>query len=394
MMMKKLLALAFCVAVPLSGFTQDRIQPSPDGNVSLKLEVARAIEKGISFLKSQQDPATGAWSNATLPALTALPISSILGDPSRDLKAPLPPEVEKGYEYILKNQQPDGSIFVKGLATYNTALSITALSQSGKPEHFPVIAKARRFLIGQQQDYDGLGKSDNVLDGGIGYGGSYTHSDLSNTHLAMEALHYSKKVLADTTFDESKQIDLDWDAAIEFVSLCQNTEKTVKKLGDWAALREEDKGGFVYFPGNTKAEEIKLENGKKTALRSYGSMTYAGMLAFIYAEMSPTDPRIQAALTWLQSNYTLDENPGLQAQGLFYYYHTMAKALSVAQIRTLKTPEGKEINWREDLALKIMSTQGSNGEWINNGSNRWMESDKVLVSSYALLALEHIYGGL
>jgi squalene-hopene/tetraprenyl-beta-curcumene cyclase len=393
-MMKKLLLLAFTIAIPLVGFGQDRLPPSPDGNVSMKLEVARAIEKGISFLKSQQDPATGAWSNATLPALTALPISAILGDPNRDPKAPLPAEVDKGYQFLLKNQKPDGGIYEKGLATYNTALSVTALSQSGNPEHFPVIAKARRHLIGQQQDYAGKGQADQVFSGGIGYGGSYTHSDLSNTHLAMEALHFSKKALADTTFDESKEVDLDWDAAIEFVSLCQNTEKTVQKLGDWAALREEDKGGFVYFPGNTKSEQIKLENGQKTALRSYGSMTYAGLLAFIYAEMNPTDPRIQAALNWLQTNYTLDENPGLQAQGLFYYYHTMAKALSVAGIKSLKTPGGKEIKWREDLALKIMSTQGNNGEWINNGSNRWMESDKVLVSSYALLALEYIYGGL
>ena len=39
-------------------------------------------------------------------------------------------------------------------------------------------------------------------DGGIGYGGSYAHSDLSNTHLALEALYYSKQVLSDTEFDE------------------------------------------------------------------------------------------------------------------------------------------------------------------------------------------------
>ena len=51
----------------------------------------------------------------------------------------------------------------------------------------------------------------------IGYGGTYAHSDLSNTHLALEALYYSKKLLTDTEFDESKEFDLDWSAAIEFV---------------------------------------------------------------------------------------------------------------------------------------------------------------------------------
>jgi squalene-hopene/tetraprenyl-beta-curcumene cyclase len=159
-------------------------------------------------------------------------------------------------------------------------------------------------------------------------------------------------------------------------------------------VREEDRGGFVYFPGSTKSDEIEMEDGKRTALRSYGSMGYAGLLAFIYAEMDTADPRIQSALTWLQGNYTLEENPGMKAQGLYYYYHTMAKALSIAQINNLKTPEGKIINWRKDLALKIMANQGTDGSWINDGSNRWMEDDKVLVSAYALLALEHIFRGL
>ncbi len=373
------------------------IKPGPDGDVSLKLEIQRAIDRGIAFLKSKQDRETGAWSEPNMPALTALAISTMMGDPSRDALAPLPKEIEKGYEFIVSKAKRDGGIYGKGLATYNTSLSVMALVQSGKKEHLPIIAKARRLLINQQQDYDKRGTVDNLFDGGIGYGGSYAHSDLSNTHLAMEALYYSKQVLADTEFDESSEFDLDWDAAIEFVSLCQNSKKTVEKHGDWAALRREDEGGFIYFPGDSKSGEIELtaaDGSKKTALRSYGSMSYAGLLAFIYAEMDIDDPRVQSALTWLKSNFTLEENPGMDAQGLYYYYHTMAKALSLARIKKLKTPEGKIINWKESLALKIMSTQMRDGSWINEGSNRWMEDDPVLVSAYSLLTLEYIFRGL
>ena len=226
------------------------------------------------------------------------------------------PKSAKGYEFLLKNQKSDGGIYGKGLATYNTALSVMALSQSGDKAHLPVIAKARRLLINQQQDYDRRGETDNLFDGGIGYGGSYAHSDLSNSHLAMEALYYSKKVLADTEFDESSEFDLDWDAAIDFVSRCQNSEATAKRLGDSIGLREQDKGGFVYFPGSTKSDMILLDDGKTTALRSYGSISYAGMLAFIYAEMDMDDPRLQSALKWLQANYTLEENPGNGCPGL------------------------------------------------------------------------------
>ena len=141
--------------------------------------------------------------------------------------------------------------------------------------------------------------------------------------------------------------------------------------------------------------EIETGDGeKRTALRSYGSMGYAGMLAFIYAEMELDDPRVQATLKWLQANYTLEENPGMDAQGLFYYFHTMSKALSIAQIKELKTPEGKTINWKNDLALKMMSTQKADGSWLNDDSNRWMEDDPILVTAYALITLEHVYRSL
>ena len=393
--------LSTVVAVAVSGLApnvpaQDRISPERDGDVSMKLELERAISKGVAFLKSQQDPAKGAWSDGGQPAFSALAISSILGDPSRDPASPLPAEVEKGYEFLLSNVKPDGGIYGKGLATYNTSLSIMALLQSGNPEHLPVIAKARRLLINQQQDYDKKGVTDNLLDGGIGYGGSYAHSDLSNTHLAMEALYYSKKALADTEFDQSSEFDLDWDAAIEFVSMTQNTEATTKKLGDWAGLREEDKGGFIYFPGDTKSEEIVLKTpgGEKTALRSYGSMSYAGLLSFIYADLDPDDPRIAAVMDWLQKNFTLEENPGMDAQGLYYYYHTMSKALAITGTKALVTPEGKKIDWKQELALKVMGTQQPDGSWINEGSNRWMEDNPILVTAYSLLSLQHVYRNL
>lgn len=399
--MMKSLRIHSIVGMVLFGFiftaaAQDRISPEADGDVSLKLEIQRAIDKGVAFLKSQQDHATGAWSDADVPALSALAISGILGDPSLDASQPLSAEVEKGYEYLLSNVKPDGGIYGKGLATYNTSLSIMALLQSGNPEHLPVIAKARRLLINQQQDYDKKGVTDNLFDGGIGYGGSYAHSDLSNTHLAMEALYYSKKALADTEFDQSSEFDLDWDAAIEFVSKTQNTEATAKKLGDWAAVREEDKGGFIYFPGDTKSEEIMLKTpeGEKTALRSYGSMSYAGLLSFIYADLDPEDPRIAAVMDWLQKNFTLEENPGMDAQGLYYYYHTMSKALAITGTKALVTPEGKKIDWKKELALKVMSTQQTDGSWINEGSNRWMEGDSILVTAYSLLSLQHVYRNL
>lgn len=392
--MKIVIALSLAL-VSSAVFAQDRLLSSPDGNVSLKMEIQRSIDKGIAYLLTQQDAESGSFSDSKLPAFTALAAASMLGDPSRDLEAPLNDGLEKALDFLVSNQKADGGIYGKGLATYNTALSVMALSQSGRQSDYPVMARARRLLINQQQDYDRRGETDNLFDGGVGYGGSYAHSDLSNSHLAMEALYYSQRILADTEYDESADFDLDWEAAIEFVSRCQNSKETVERLGETVGLRDEDEGGFVYFPGNTKSDVIELDDAAdKVALRSYGSMSYAGLLAFIYADMDQSDPRIQSALDWLRSNYTLEENPGMDAQGLFYYYHTMAKALNTARINRLKTPEGKNIDWRKDLALKIMADQASDGHWTNRGSNRWMEDNPVLVTSYSLLALQHIFRGL
>ncbi len=52
------------------------------------------------------------------------------------------------------------------------------------------------------------------------------------------------------------------------------------------------------------------------------------------------------------------------------------------------------MNWRRDLALKTLANQANDGSWVNAKSNRWMENDPILVTSYSLLALEHIYRGL
>jgi len=393
--MKLLLTTLLFIGLAVTPLTaQNTVTGSPDGDVSLKLEIERAIAKGATYLTGQQDPETGSWSDPTLPAISALAISALMGDPNLDLNAGNPAAADKGYEFLLTNVKSDGGIYGKGLATYNTSLSIMALAQSGNEKHLPVIAKARRLLINQQQDFDKRGETDNLFDGGIGYGGSYAHSDLSNTHFAMEALYYSRKVLADTEYDESSDFDLDWEAAIDFVSLVQNSEATVERIGDGFGLREEDEGGFVYFPTSTKSDQIPIKGDdgrERTALRSYGSMSYAGLLAFIYADMDRDDPRVASVMRWLQNNYTLEENPGMDAQGLFYYYHTMSKALAITGTKKLVAPEGNRIDWKKDLALKIMSLQGQDGSWINQESNRWMEDDTTMVTAYGMLTLQHIY---
>lgn len=356
-------------------------QPSP--YLSLKLEMKHAIQQGNAFLKSKQDEA-GFWGDEQTPALTALALAAAARDPNFDYTKELPARLQKGYDWLRKTQKDDGGFYEKGLATYNTSAAIMALLALGREEDEDAILKARGFLINLQTDWGDKGETDNKYDGGIGYGGTYPHSDMSNTYLALEALYLSRHIAQDN--EKGKQPELNWEAALKFVSRCQNLEATNDQV---AAVAPEDKGGFVYFPGDSKAGERELEDGR-VALRSYGSMSYAGLLSLVYADLDKDDPRVQAVLDWLGRNYTLEENPGLGLQGLYYYYHAMTKSLVAAQIDKLKLEDGATADWRRDLGTRLVSSQRPDGSWVNENS-RWWENDAILVTTYVVMTLEQLY---
>ncbi|MFT4638044.1 MAG: squalene-hopene/tetraprenyl-beta-curcumene cyclase [Verrucomicrobiales bacterium] len=379
--MIKIRAVAFSVLLSCS------LTSSWAEDVSMKLEVRHAIDRGVKWLGEHRD-AKHFWSDANYPALTALPLAALLLDPSRDREAPLSSEVESSLDWILSLVKQDGGIYGKGLGNYNTSVSMMALILAERPQDEKVLLQARRFLTNQQQDYGVRGEQDHTLDGGIGYGSSYAHSDLSNTHLALEALYYSKSLIQDKP--EEAAYKLNWDAAIAFVSKCQNLPETNSE--PWVSGDPANRGGFIYFPGDSKSGEQKLPDGK-VALRSYGSMGYAGMLSFIYADLDQSDPRMMAVLQWLTENYAVDENPGMGAEGLYYYYHTMAKALTLADVKELTLKDGTKVNWRSDLCKKLFDLQNPDGSWAN-ATQRWWEGDAVLATSYALLAMERLYPGL
>lgn len=361
---------------------------------SLKQEIRLAYDRGLAFLKGRQNAETGQWGDAEPVAFTALAIMSQLLAPERQPGDALTPEIEMAYDFLLKNVQPDGGIYVKARANYNTSLALTALMLSPKPQDEQTLLAARRFIIGQQNDFDEKGVADNPFDGGVGYGtpkpDKPAHADLSNTHFALEALYYSEALLADKGDAGKDEPQLNYAAAIQFIQNCQNRPETNK--ASWVSTDKADAGGFVYSPGETRGKETTTPDGR-TALRSYGSISYAGMLSFIYAGLDKSDPRVKAVMQWLSENYTLEENPGVGPEGLYYYYHTMAKALAIAEVDFLKTEDGKTVDWRAGLAEKLLNLQKSDGSWANS-TGRWMESDQVLSTCYTLMALARVHEGL
>jgi len=356
----------------------------PSSNVSLRQEVEHAIDKGLSWLEKSQST-NGCWSSPDYPAVTGLALAAFeLKAVGRDPK----PEVEavkKGYAYLMSCVQPDGGIYRKDLQSYNTSISLMALVLANRPEYRPAIEKARKFVIGLQNLPQPGGSTNDAFVGGIGYGKGDKRPDLSNTSWALEALYLSKPP---GTAEELRleATDLNWKAAIHFIQSCQNlpSHNSSSQVSD----DPRDKGGFIYSPVESKAGETNLPSGR-VALRSYGSMSYAGLLSYIYADLKPDDPRVTAVVDWLRRNFTIEQNPDLGQQGLYYYYHTMAKALTIYGVDRLQTEDGRSINWREQLALRLINLQKADGSWANE-NGRWWEKDPSLVTAYSLIALDMV----
>ncbi len=386
--MKRRQFLATTIALGASAWVRAADEPLPKDakNLSFRNELKDSLDRSLAWLRTQQN-ADGSFGKDTLhPALTALPLVAFQRDPAgRFATADF---AMKGYAYLRGFTQPDGGIYSKenGLANYNTSVCLLALAGANEPKDLDMLLKARAYVVGQQAS--GMAKPE--TDGGIGYGSigaspKRGHPDLDNTLIALEALRATKHLVADKPGTK----DLNWNAAIDFVSRCQNLPSHNKEK--WASGDADNKGGFVYFPGSSNAGEVTLEGGGK-ALRSYGSMSYAGLLSFIYADVKKDDPRVTAAVEWLRKHYTLDENPGLERSGYFYYLHLMAKGLTAAGITELEVG-GKKSDWRPALAERLMKLQQQDGSWLNE-TPRWKENNPVLVTTYCALTLEILYGQL
>ncbi|MCO8122993.1 hypothetical protein NHH03_14690 [Stieleria sp. TO1_6] len=338
--------------------------------------IDKSVDLAIGFLKNRGQADNGAFSPESGVAVTGLCVRAILEHRPTDVNSP---SIKKAIAVILENVQPDGGIYAKGSThrNYETSVAVGALvaaNQEGQYES--QLKRAEAFLKGIQWDEsEGIEPSDPAY-GGAGYG-SHSRPDLSNTSFMLDAL----VDLGNDSNDEAIQ------KALRFVSRTQNL---AGHGNDTPHADKENDGGFYYTPaagGETKVVDPQQDNGG--ALRSYGSMTYAGLKSMIYAGLTADDPRVAAAMDFIQKNYSLSENPGIGQQGLYYYYHTFGKALDAAEIRVLTDASGNNHNWKRELATTLTSQQQADGSWVNDGSGRWMEGNRNLVTAYSLLALKY-----
>jgi squalene-hopene/tetraprenyl-beta-curcumene cyclase len=351
-----------------------------------------SLAKSSAYLLSKQMD-DGSWFQH--PAITSLICAALIDSPQYsqpDVKS----ATNRGLDFVVKFVKDDGSIWTEGneqYPNYCTAVSLIALAAADRPQDRPLMRKARDFLMGPKSQFSDL-PADDPSYGGIGYG-KKLRPDLSNTQWALEALamtdHLDREPLSNDP-ERAKKADLAWERAQSFLTSCQNLAETNK--AGWVMSDPDNRGGFIYMPGGEEtglAAESKAgeeDVGGRQGLRSYGSMTYAGLKSMLYAKLDKDDIRVKAAHEWAQRHFTLDENPGVGAQGHFYYLHTLAKALSVYGEDTLVDAKGTTHAWRTEFIDKVLAMQKPEGYWVNDASGRWMESMPELVTAYAMLSLE------
>jgi squalene-hopene/tetraprenyl-beta-curcumene cyclase len=363
----RLVAFLLSLVPSTFGFGQ---QLSDKGAQSVGVPVSHRamVDKSIEFLRIRGQAEDGSFSKQNGLGVSALVVASLLAvDVSRE-----DPMVAKGLKYLENFRQPDGGIYAPNSkhSNYETCLAIMAFGRSNRDGKYDELLKRAEAYVKKLQWDDGEGlTSDDPAFGGAGYG-SKSRPDLSNTSFLLEALN----TLGRDKNDEAVQ------RALVFVSRCQNRASADNSTPFASMIND---GGFYYTPaagGDSMAG--KTETG---GLRSYASMTYAGLKSMIFAGVAKDDARVQAAAKFLEANYSLESNPGMGTSGLFYYYHTMAKALNALGVEKFKAVDG-EHPWRVELLATLAKSQKADGSWVNSDS-RWLEGDPNLVTGYALLTL-------
>jgi squalene-hopene/tetraprenyl-beta-curcumene cyclase len=346
--------------------------PAADEKVGPDEKEVKAVrEKAVAFLRTRQAK-DGSFSPKFGPGVTALVVAAL----ARNGYSADDPMMEKALASLTKSVQKDGGIYQKRLANYTTSVGMMALKEANRDGKYDAILKSAAAFLKKLQHDDPA--TSNIRLGGVGYEAKDKRTDLSNTHMFLEALLAAGVPKDDPAVQR----------ALKFITRCQNFSDKEKgnDLPFAAKAKEDDKGGFTYTPIDSDDSPHATGDG---GLRSLGAMTYAGLKSFLYAGVKKDDPRVQGAIKWIRAHYTLEENPGMRSAGLYYYYNTFGKAMEALGEDRFKDSKGALHDWRKDLFEALKKRQNKEGAFVNPGDKTFGEGDPNLATAFALLALSY-----
>ncbi len=357
-------ALPLLLAALLLPTTLPARAASPDPK-----EVDEVVRKAADYLKKSQAENGSFSAKAFGPGVTAIVVAGLV----RNGYADNDPVVAKATAFLEKSVKANGGIYDKGQANYVTSVSVMAFADLNKNGKYDTILKNAAKFLKTLQVEPGDGKD--VKSGGVGYDKG-SRPDLSNTQMFVDALIAAGVPKEDPAIQE----------ALKFVNRCQNLPGETNDQPFALKTSKDDEGGLVYVPDPDDSRH-KTANG---GLRSLGAMTYGGLKTFLYAGVKKDDKQVVAAIKWIGRHYTLEENPGMGRSGLYYYYHTLAKAMHVLGKDELVDFKGVKHDWRKELFEALKKQQKPDGSFVNAGDRAFGEADPNLATGFALLTLSYL----
>jgi hypothetical protein len=365
-------------------------------------DVNNAIEAGVAYLDTQQNP-DGSFGSSGVPvsetafAIIAYGVSD-RGD-FNNLSAARKTIVSKGVDYLLAQQdattgnQTSGSWSDSGLTTYPTGLSLTALSFStnanaGIPN---AIARGRAALIAAFQGPShnppvncttDPNNSQSTYCGGFTYDYASQEADASNTGFGMTGLKLSGGVPAD------------------IVTLNTGWQRNVQEMATNPRAFSTD-GGGDYQPGRDTPPCCPRSNALST-----GSMLFG----YGYDNVPATDAGVAAGLKFGQDILDVYELTKADRRGVYHTgatedgacnpntsgctwtfedtgeggYHYSLWGLSKGLGEFLSPDLADANNWYAKVADILLTQQAQNGSWPQDGRD---DNSVPVATAFAIFAL-------
>lgn len=276
--------------------------------------------------------------------------------------------------------RPDGT---PDYPTYATATTLHALGRLGGAAPTDVRAKLVHYLLAAQLTPDRGFPADHPHHGGwdmlgdLAARGVTTGTNISVACFVLASLREERRRVADKSDTLAKEIDAALTRAAGWIARCSNSSD----------------GGYFFHPDPfDPMNKAGWDDKKHERPRSYGTATCDGLRGLLYCGAKLDDPRVVAAMAWLEKHDDVKTVPGFEKtkelgwhEGLrFYYYATLAKLLA-------ELPPDKLPKHRQALPAVLLSLQHPDGRWQNT-SAAMREDDPILATSLAIIALSQPSG--
>jgi len=333
--------LATCIAIVFwTASPASLLLAQPGGPVTAE-QVRNAIDGGVKYLLSEQNPNSGRWNDigrypGGVSGLCTLALLNS-GVPTTD------PHIQKALRHLRKIE-PD--------KTYGVALQTMALCAAQPRRDLVIIQKNVRWLEETQ-----------LATGGWEYPIGST-ADNSNTQFAVLALHEAERVGAKVSHKT-------WELAAEYWKGCQNPD------GSWSYKSQMGNGlgsmtcagigGLVITTGHANQPNAEVENGLVQCCRP-----------------QEDDNGLENALTWLGRNFSVRRNPGQpRDRGYVWHYYYLYGLERVGRL-TARRLIGEHDWYREGAEFLVQQQDQFSHHWQGQGH---AEQDSHISTALALLFL-------